>query len=229
MQEPAERGQNASSHNVPQDAVVCTGWHALCTDSFDCKMRGNIADCNCLMVNEPHLIATAEIQDAEAKRATQIKCTSQHPCEVDEAPVCQAIKDGKYTVDAVKYSWVSTYSYRGWCSSGWMRPKACDPTAPGYTGDLYWAICDAAPCTKIQTPTDPNKPLSCQCRVETEPFLGANDRCTGENGGIMSSIPLWAWDFKKNAFPFPMPGYDYVQGACAPMKSDPLPAAGSSR
>ena len=31
-----------------------------------------------------------------------------------------------------------------------------------------------------------------------------------------------AWDFRNNTCPFPMPGYEYVQGACAPLKSDPL-------
>jgi hypothetical protein len=34
---------------------------------------------------------------------------------------------------------------------------------------------------------------------------------------------LEAWDFQNNTYPFPMPGYEYVQGACAPLGSDPLP------
>jgi hypothetical protein len=45
-------------------------------------------------------------------------------------------------VNKVKYDWVSTYSYRGWCSLLNLKPKACDQNAIGYTGDLYWAVCD---------------------------------------------------------------------------------------
>ena len=126
-------------------------------------------------------------------------------------------------MDNIKYDWVSTYSYRGWCSLLQLKPKACDQQAIDYTGNLYWAICDAAPCTEIQNPSNPDKPLSCQCRVENTPFVGTNDSCTGDSGGIMSSMPLSAWDFRNNTYTFPMPGYEYVQGACAPLKSDPLP------
>lgn len=211
----------------PQPLVVCTGWHALCTASTDCKMNDDKtkASCNCLRVNETHIVLTSEIQDAEVKSQTLEKCTNEHPCAVDQAPVCTAIQSGQYTVDNVKYPWVSTYSYRGWCSILEGKLKLCDPTAPGYTGDLYWAICDVEPCTEIKNPSDPNKPLSCQCRVETKtPFVGTNGTCTGDNGGIMSSMDAKLWDFKNNTYAFPMPGYEYVQGACAPLKSDPPPA-----
>lgn len=208
--------------DVPQEFVVCTGWHALCTASHDCIIHGDKADCDCYGVNETHIVATSEIQDTVAKNLTEAKCTNKHPCDVDQAPVCNAIKYGQYKVDNVTYDWVSTYSYRGWCSL-WLKPKACDQNATGYNGDKYWAICDAAPCTENQNPSNPDKPLSCQCRVEDEPFVGINDSCTGDNGGIMSSMPLWAWDFQNNTYPIPMPGYEYVQGACAALKSDPLP------
>ncbi|WP_430233688.1 hypothetical protein [Nitrosomonas communis] len=103
------------------------------------------------------------------------------------------------------------------------EPIACDQYTPGYTGDLYWAICDAAPCTENPNSSNPDKPLSCQCRVENTPFVGFGG-CTGVNGGIMSSFPLWAWDFQRNTYPFAMLGYEYVQGACATLKSDPLPS-----
>ena len=208
---------------TPQDFVVCTGWHALCTASPDCKMNGDTADCDCLRVNETHIVATSEIQDTAVKRLTLAECTNEHPCEVDQAPVCKAIRYGQYKVDDVKYKWVSTYSYRGWCSLLSLKLTACDQKAKGYTGDLYWAICDAAPCTESQNPSDPDKPLTCQCRVRDTPFVGMNGSCTGDNGGIMSSMPVWAWDFRNNTYPFPMPGYEYVEGACAALKSDPLP------
>jgi hypothetical protein len=66
--------------------------------------------------------------------------------------------------------------------------------------------------------------LSCQCRVEENTaFVGIHDSCTGDNGGIMSSMTMEAWDFENNTYTFPMPGYEYVQGACAPLTSDPDP------
>ena len=111
--------------------------------------------------------------------------------------------------------------YRGWCSL--YKPKACDQNEPGYTGDLYWAICDAAPCTETENPSDPDRPLRCQCRVEDTPFVGTKNSCTGDNDGIISAMPLWVWDFENNTWRIPVPGYEYVQGACAPLKSDPLP------
>jgi len=222
----AEVGQKAESQNhrirdVPQYFVVCTGWHALCTDSTDCQRIGNMADCDCFRVNETHIVATSEIQDPVAKRRTLAKCTNKHPCDVDQAPVCKAIKYGQYKVDHVKYDWVSTYSYRGWCSLLERGLIACDPGESDYIGDSSWAICDVAPCTEIESPSDPEKPLSCQCRVkENSAFVGLNDSCTGDKGGIMSSMPLEAWDFDNNTYTFPMPGYEYVQGACAPLTSD---------
>lgn len=182
-------------------------------------MTGDKAVCDCARVNETHIVETAVIQDPAVKTETLAKCTDGHPCAVDQAPVCQAIKDGRYEVDNVKYEFVSTYSYRGWCSI-LSRFTACDPHATGYAGDSYWAICDTAPCTENPTPPSPDKPLKCQCRVQTEPFVGTNGSCTGDNGGIMSSFPLWAWDFQKNTYTIPVPGYEYVEGACAPLKSD---------
>jgi hypothetical protein len=210
--------------SAPQDFVVCIGWHALCSESLDCQMDGDKARCNCARVDETHIIATSEIQDRAAKRRTLSRCTKDHPCEVDQAPVCKTIKSGRYQVDQVKYDWVSTYSYRGWCRILRNGFKPCDPKAEGYTGNRYWAICDVAPCTENPNPSDPNKPLSCLCRVEQSPFVGLGG-CTGLNGGIMSSFPVWAWDFEKNTYPFGMPGYEYVQGACTPLRSDPLPEA----
>lgn len=217
-------GASAQSprRSVPQDWVVCTGWHALCSASTDCRMSGDRAACSCLRVNETHVVMTSVIQDAAVKRLTNARCTSERPCDVDQAPVCKAIADGQYEVDKVRYEWVSTYSYRGWCGLLQAKPKACDQRASGYSGDLYWAICDAAPCTENPNPSDPDKPLSCQCRVEKTPFVGPDNRCVGDNGGIMSSFPLESWDFKNSTYPFPMPGYEYVQGACAPLKSDSL-------
>lgn len=214
--------ERSAQGRVAQEFVTCTGWHALCSASNDCKVNGDKANCDCLRVDETHIVETEQIQDTAAKRLTLARCTDEHPCAVDQAPVCQTIQDRQYRVNDVTYDWVSTYSYRGWCSVVAVKPKACDPRAKGYTGDSSWAICDAAPCTENANPSDPSKPLSCQCRVEKTPFLGPGGRCTGDNGGIMSSMPLSGWDFENDTYTFAMPGYEYVKGACAPLSSDPV-------
>lgn len=214
------------SQNTPQEFVVCTGWHALCSASPDCRMNGGTADCDCLRVNENHIVQTRSIQDAAVKRMTDVKCTTAHPCAVDEAPVCQSIKSGQYTVDNTQYRWVSTYSYRGWCGLIQAKLQSCDPGAAGYSGDRYWAVCDAAPCTETENPSNPDKPLTCKCQVVANiPFVGTNGTCTGDNGGIMSSMPAQGWDFLRNTYTFYMPGYEYVRGACAPLGSDLFPPA----
>ncbi len=222
--QPAQLGEQTVRPNVPQVFVVCTGWHALCTASTDCQRNGDKANCDCLRVNETHIVATEDIQDPLVKRLTRAKCTYDHPCEVDQAPICKAIQYGQYKVDDVKYDWVSTYSYRGWCGLLQGNLKACDPGAQDYIGDSSWALCDVAPCTESQNPSNPNMPLSCRCQVvDDKAFVGTNGSCTGDNGGIMSSMLAALWDFQNNTYRIPMPGYEYVQGACAPLKSDPFP------
>ena len=69
---------NAGTH-VPEDFVVCSGWHALCSASPDCQMNGEKASCDCARVNENHIVATNEIQDLMAKRLTLARCTNTHP------------------------------------------------------------------------------------------------------------------------------------------------------
>lgn len=209
--------------DLPQLFVVCTGWHALCTASTDCQMNNINANCDCWRVKETNIVETTAIRDIPVQRLTWAQCTIGRPCAVDQAPICKAIKSGEYTVNNVKYEWVSTYSYRGWCSLLQRNLKACYPGAPGYTGDRNWAACDAAPCTEIRNPSNPDRPLSCQCQVvEDKPFVGTNGSCRGDNGGIISSMPAWIWDFQNNTYRIPMPGYEYVKGACAPLNSDPF-------
>lgn len=217
---PNEKVVPDAGHSVvvPQLLVVCTGWHALCSATTDCQLNGDGADCDCWKVNENHIVETSEIQDVAIKHLTEARCTNKRPCDVDEAPVCKAIQDGRYEVESVKYQWVSTFSYRGWCD--FYRPKACDTTADGYTGDFYWAICDVAPCTEAANPVDPDRPLTCQCRVLDGPFVGSKDSCYGDNGGIISAMPLWVWDFENNTWRIPVPGYEYIGGACGPIHSD---------
>lgn len=196
---------------------MCTGWHALCSASFDCRVNGETADCNCMRVDEPHLVLTSEIQDPVVKRQTQTKCTNEDPCDTDQAPVCKAFKDGQYRVDHVRYDWVSTFSYRGWCSILEMKPQPCDQQENGYVGDANWAICDGAPCTENENPADPDKPLVCRCRVEDGPFIGINGSCTGEGGGIMSSSPMETWDFQANSYLLPLPRLGIRRGRMCPV------------
>ena len=37
-------------------------------------------------------------------------------------------------------------------------------------------------------------------------------------------MPLWAWDFENNTWQIPVPGYEYIEGACAPIHSDVPPS-----
>ena len=72
----AEVGEKTDdvAHNfieVPQEFVVCTGWHALCSNSTDCTINGDKAYCDCMRVNETHIVYTREIQDAVVKTQTQ--------------------------------------------------------------------------------------------------------------------------------------------------------------
>ena len=136
---------NDTNIDLPQEFVVCTGWHALCTASYGCIKHDDKADCDCMKVNETHIVATSEIQDTKIKNLTRAKCTNEHPCDVDQAPVCSAIKDGQYEVDGVKYDWVSTYSYRGWCGLLMRNLTACDQNTIDYTGDRYWANASPSP------------------------------------------------------------------------------------
>lgn len=203
----------APIEDAPQLSVACTGWHALCSLATDCKVWGNEADCACWKVKEPYVVVTSNIKNdtfggATIKENTQSTCTILHPCDVDEAPVCEAIrklKDGQ---------WVSTYSYRGWCEN--WDPVACEGKNTG-----PWADCMTSPCTEIQGgKAHHDRPLSCQCTVNNGPFVGTDGRCKTKKGTVMSTIPKDSWDFKKGTFAFPMPGYEYVKGACAPLKSD---------
>jgi hypothetical protein len=196
----------------PQLSVECTGWHAVCALATDCKVDQNQADCACWKVKEPHVVATTNIKNdtfggAPVKEQTQSECTKAHPCDVDQAPVCKAIKelgDGQY---------VSTFSYRGWC-------KKWDPVKCEGENEGPWADCMTSLCTEIQDPKNPQRPLSCQCTVNYGPFVGTHGRCRTKKGTVMSTIPEGAWNFKRGTFSFPMPGDEYVKEACAPLKSD---------
>src|SRR5512139_170472 len=80
---------------VPQETVVCTGWHALCSFATDCKVVSDTqANCNCWKVKEQYIVVAADISDAAVREATLTACTSAHPCDVDESPVCKAIQEG---------------------------------------------------------------------------------------------------------------------------------------
>lgn len=199
----------------PQLTVECTGWHALCSLATDCKVdrKGqNQADCACWKINENHMVVTAFIKNDtfgyDVKGLTQSTCTTETPCAVDEAPVCQAIKDL-----LAEEQWVSTYSYRGWCQN--WDPVACVRRNIG-----PWADCMTSPCQEKPDPKDPDRPLSCQCTVNYGPFIGTNGQCKTKKGTVMSTIPRASWDFNNGTFIFPMPGYEYVKGACEPIGSD---------
>jgi hypothetical protein len=55
------------------------------------------------------------------------------------------------------------------------------------------------------------------------PFVGTKDSFTGDNGGLISAIELQYWDFETDSFSVPVQGYEYLQRACAALRSDPWP------
>ena len=102
---------------------------------------------------------------------------------------------------------------RGWCEN--WNPVPC-----GLKDDQWktWADCMSAPCTVDDNPADPERPLSCQCSIQEGPFIGTQGSC--DEGHVMSTEPLGNWNFQKNTFRVPFPGYEYVKGACASLNSD---------
>jgi len=87
----------------------------------------------------PILLRRLEIQDAAVKSLTLAECTNERPCDVDQAPVCKAIRHGSFQVNGVEYKWISTYSYRGWCSLIAVKPVPCDQKAKAIPG---FVLCD---------------------------------------------------------------------------------------
>ncbi|MFN6134459.1 MAG: hypothetical protein ACK46L_16425 [Synechococcaceae cyanobacterium] len=193
--------------------VECRGAHALCKASIDCQRQGTSkALCPCWNVNEPHLVQTEKIQDELVRLETQRRCTKGSPCAIDEAPVCRVIREGRYRVDKVTYPGVSTFSYRGWCQT--FRPVSCEANSGP------WADCMAAPCTR--NPNNPDRPWTCQCRIQNDAFIGINGRCDSPAGQVMSTFERPLWNFNTGAFTVPLPGNDFVNiGACRFLRSDP--------
>jgi hypothetical protein len=201
-----------------QEAVECTGWHALCDFAVDCRVNlDGTASCACWRVNENYMVGVSNIKNSGLKAATQAACTKDYPCGVDEAPVCAAIQSGTYTVDgdAREYEWVSTYSYRGWCDH--WNPVRCEGREAG-----PWADCMTSPCIETKGRIgNPDRPLTCRCTIETSAFIGSMGSCRTRPGEVMSTIPRVSWDFRNAEFAFPMPGYDeYVKRACGRLRSD---------
>jgi hypothetical protein len=164
-------------------------------------------------VEEPHVVQTSKIEDLQARRDTLSRCTTATPCGIDEAPICRVIREGRYTVRRVTYPAVSTFSYRGWCQT--FRPVKCEAAQAG-----PWADCMAAPCQL--DPTNPDRPLKCQCRVERGDYVGIDGRCESRAGQVMSTIERQLWNFEEGAFAGPVPGNAFVnRGACRFLRSDP--------
>jgi hypothetical protein len=204
----------SAQNSVPQPAVECTGWHALCSMATGCKINGKTADCNCWKVTERHIVVTAGIKDdtfgSDVKEQTQSICTLKHPCGLDEAPVCGAIKEL-----LLSGKWVSTFSYRGWCKN--WKPVACQGNNAG-----PWADCMTSPCSEDPAPPNIQQPLNCQCTEHDGKFVGTNGSCNSPVGTCMSTISMYFWDFDNGEFPawMAMPGNESVKESCSSLNSD---------
>jgi hypothetical protein len=202
--------------NKPQETVECTGWHAVCAMATGCKVVDqNTADCACWKVNERHVVFTIGIKDATfggdpIMKETRETCTTVHPCGLDEAPVCQEIKN------LLPGKWVSTFSYRGWCKN--WKALACEDKNEG-----LWADCMTSSCSESQDPQDRHRPLNCQCTVHKGAFVGTNGTCNSPAGTVMSTIDISFWDFDNGMFSSfaEMPANEYVnKEACGRLSSD---------
>ena len=208
------RAQARATEDMPQINVECTGWHALCSMATGCEVSGGYANCSCWRVTERHVVVVAFIKDDtfgwHVKEATQQQCTISHPCALDQAPVCKAIKSL-----LLSDKWVSDFSYRGWCEN--WKPVACNGV---------WSDCMTSPCSDDHDPNDP-RPLKCQCTlrgadVNDAPYVGSDGTCNNPPGTVISTIPQNSWDFQRNMFSFPFPGNEYATTeACKQLKSDP--------
>jgi len=206
-----------ATDDKPQETVECTGWHAVCALATGCQVVGqDTADCACWKVNERHVVVTIGIKDdtfggKQIMERTRSKCTTLHPCGLDEAPVCHAIKKL-----LPSRQWVSTFSYRGWCRN--WDPVKCEGEKAG-----PWADCMTSACTESQDPQDRRRPLNCQCTVHNGPFVGTRGTCDGRPGTVMSTIQISFWDFDNDMFASfaEMPGNEYVnKEACGRLTSD---------
>jgi hypothetical protein len=194
-------GQALAQTATPQQFVVCTGQHALCSFATHCELSadGTHASCNCWDVNDTFIVNTAAILDASAKQATLAACTDAHPCATNEAPVCTAIASHQFMVNGVSPARVSAFSYVDFCKR--FNPVSCS-AGP-------WASCMTAACDV--TNKDPNKPLTCSCPVIKSPFIGVQGSCEQPRNTVMSTIPA---TFNFSA----LPGSAFVLEACQALR-----------
>jgi hypothetical protein len=194
-------GPAAAQTSQPQPFVVCTGQHALCSFADHCQLSsdGKTANCDCWDVNDTYIVRTSAILDPNAKQATLAACTTAHPCNTDQAPVCQSIANNQFAVNGVTPARVSAFSYVDFC--GKFKPVTCD-SGP-------WASCMTAPCEPNRK--DPNKPLTCTCPVANGPFLGLQGHCAQPTGTVMSTVPA-SFNFSL------LPGSAFVLESCLALK-----------
>ena len=183
-------------YSSPQARVECIGRHALCTFS-SCTQNGL---CDCWVVNSTFSVSTSEILNETIRIETQKVCTQDKPCNINTAPICNAIINNSYYINNT-LSWaVSAFSWEAYCTRA--DPVNC-PTG-------LWAACMTASC--IERDNDPNLAL-CSCPVKLSPWIdfqypNKQSNCKYPNGVITSTVPA---NFSMEV----LPGASYALEACA--------------
>lgn len=192
---------SSAQASTPQDRVLCSGPHVLCSLA-PCEIKDDAtAICRCVEVNDTYAVSLSEIRNDDVSAATKARCTASSPCSLDSAPVCEAIKRGNIEFGSVRVEpgMVSTFSWGGWCSA-----TEFDPSRPAVCSPSPWAACMTAPCRRNK---DGGGSVDCQCTWQNSSwidFRGGGKECSK----MVSSVPA---DFDMQQMPFA----SQVLGACA--------------
>eukprot|EP01084_Bolivina_argentea_P102462 183555_1 len=182
----------------PQPLVQCAGVHALCVFA-SCSSDGS---CRCKTYDSIYQIATAAIKNDTIKDKTLSYCTLESPCEINQAPICEAIINNEYYVNDKLSQVTSAYSWNSFCERAWPTQiwSQCN--------DGLWASCMMASCSY-----DPQTDfVLCECDVKIGVNVAwidndARQSCKYPRHIIKATVPV---GFDIGFFI----GRDYVFQAC---------------
>eukprot|EP00747_Dinoflagellata_sp_TGD_P184752 gnl/TRDRNA2_/TRDRNA2_40671_c0_seq2.p1 gnl/TRDRNA2_/TRDRNA2_40671_c0~~gnl/TRDRNA2_/TRDRNA2_40671_c0_seq2.p1 ORF type:complete len:224 (-),score=20.35 gnl/TRDRNA2_/TRDRNA2_40671_c0_seq2:6-677(-) len=184
----------------PQARVQCHGPHALCTmascseASHDPITLTATMTCDCWFVNSTFAVSQDEILNSSVQSATRSSCTTAHPCQVNEAPVCSAIAEGSvFLGQRTAPGLVSAFSWEGWCSRVQHHTAKVCSASP-------WAACMTAPCSRHSE----SGKVSCTCPVTESQWI---DFDGGGCSRYISTVPA-GFDMRV------IPGSEFALQAC---------------
>ena len=176
-----------------QDAPIAVSceqdMYALCAYA-NCTMNDDLqtANCPCYSVQGSSLARIDLIPDNQIRQATIDKCTNGTSCTNNDAPICEAISDGRLWPGADA---VSTFSRAFELENGVVLDESGDRDKPNWecAGQKNRLVpnCMLAPCRMLDVPTtNPyfagEATMECTCalieaEVEYPIFGGLQDPC----------------------------------------------------